>query len=50
MESKAKEKSVSERQQLRDELSRPILIRIEALLMKYLLKKVSRFSLIKSTA
>ena len=36
MESKAKEKSASERQQLHDELSRPILTRIEALLMKYL--------------
>ena len=36
VESKAKEKSASERQQLHDELSRPILTRIEALLMKYL--------------
>ena len=36
VESKAKGKSVSERQQLRDELSRPILTRIETLLMKYL--------------
>ena len=33
---KAKEKSASERQQLRFELSRPILTRIEGLLMKYL--------------
>ena len=36
VESKAKGKSVSERQQLRDELSRPILTQIESLLMKYL--------------
>ena len=36
VESKAKEKSATERQQLRNELGRPILTRIEALLMKYL--------------
>ena len=36
VESKAKGKSVSERQQLRDELSHPILTQIESLLMKYL--------------
>ena len=36
VESKAKDKSAPERQQLRDEFSRPILARIEAMLLKHL--------------
>lgn len=36
VESKAKDKSATERQRLRDEFSRPILARIEAMLLKYL--------------
>lgn len=36
VESKAKDKSAAERQRLRDELSRPILARIEAMLLKHL--------------
>ena len=36
VESKAKDKSAAERQRLRDELSRPILARIETMLLKHL--------------
>jgi transposase len=36
VESKAKDKSIAERQRLRDELSRPILARIKAMLLKHL--------------
>lgn len=36
VESKARDKSATERQRLRDELSRPVLARIEAMLLKHL--------------
>lgn len=36
VESKAKDKSATERQRLRDEFSRPVLVRIEAMLLKHL--------------
>ncbi len=36
VESKAKDKSATERQRLRDEFSRPILVRVEAMLLKHL--------------